>query len=130
AVLTTRHTVKGLGTASRELQMSATESLEELLKPAYLSYVGTLDEAGWPHVSPVYFDYQDGQLAMSTVAKYAKVRNIRKDNRVGVSIALPKGYGSLLIQGRARLSDEHVPEVTTRLYQRYDMTELLPQAFA
>lgn len=100
--------------------------LRQLLAPPILAFVATTRPDGWPHVVPNYFEYVDGELVMSVVAHYQRIRNIRRDNRVCVALAL-KPRGTLIVWGRARLSEEAVEGVTRRLYARYNQPELMGQ---
>lgn len=101
--------------------------LQEMIAPPYYAYIATVEEDGWPHVTPLFCEYVDGELVMSTVAGYAKLRNLRQDNRLALSFALPRGSGSLMVQGRARLTQENVHEVTRQLYARYSPPELMAE---
>lgn len=100
------------------------QKLRQLLAPPILAFVATTTPDGWPHVVPNYFEYVDGELVMSVVARYQRIRNLRRDNRACVAFAL-KPRGTLIVWGRARLSDEAVEEVTRRLYARYNPPDLM-----
>jgi PPOX class probable F420-dependent enzyme len=57
-----------------------------LSNPNYL-YVGTVNADGSPQVTPVWTDLADGRIRFNTAVGRAKERNLRRDPRIGLSIA-------------------------------------------
>ena len=79
------------------------ESHLYLLKPETraLAQLALVLKDGTPHVSPLWFDYQDGLFIINTARGRVKDRNLRRDGRVALAIADPENqYRYLGIQGR------------------------------
>ncbi len=65
---------------------------------------------------PVWYEYSGEELHIIAGSTAAKVRNIRRDPRVPVSIASPEEpYKYVLIAGEARVTDSHVKRTTLSL---------------
>lgn len=107
--------------------MTTSQSLGELLRWPLIAHLATLNKDGWPQVSPLLYEVRNGEIVFTTYVDYLKVRNIRRDNRVAISFALPKiaGGGNLLVKGQARLSEENVREVTISIESRYHSPEMM-----
>jgi PPOX class probable F420-dependent enzyme len=52
-----------------------------------LLFVGTINSDGSPQVTPVWTHVENGYITFNTVKGRAKERNMRRDPRVGLSIA-------------------------------------------
>lgn len=67
-----------------------------------LAHVATIGPSGEPQTSPVWFDWVDGQLIVSFYENSQKMRNVKRDPRVAVSIVDPKdAYKYVEIRGEA-----------------------------
>ncbi len=85
-------------------QMSGRELKEYLSKP-YLMDLATVTSDGYPHVTPVWFDYDGKFFLVSTLRERQKAKNILKNPKVGFSIAQPDlpyaavvGYGDVSVE--------------------------------
>ena len=75
--------------------------VRELLSRRNMAHVATLMSDGAPHVSPVWIALEGDRLAIFSAAPTLKIRNLRRDRRVGVSIADEHNpYRSAIIRGR------------------------------
>lgn len=71
--------------------------------------VATLDRDGAPHLTTVWFAYQDGTYLFETYGKSQKVVNMRRDPRVAVLAEQGTSYDQLRgvsVQGKAEIVDE------------------------
>ncbi|WP_194819944.1 PPOX class F420-dependent oxidoreductase [Nocardia sp. XZ_19_385] len=65
------------------------------------AHLASLGPDGEPQSHPVWFDFTDGQLLVSTGTDRQKYRNIQKDSRVSVSILDPDDpYRYVEVRGR------------------------------
>jgi PPOX class probable F420-dependent enzyme len=62
------------------------EHAQELLRKPNLAFFATLDPSGWPQVTPVWVDVQDGRILVNTAIGRIKDRNVRGDRRVAISV--------------------------------------------
>jgi PPOX class probable F420-dependent enzyme len=70
--------------------------------------VATLDKTGAPHLTTVWFAYDDGAYLFETYGKSQKVVNLRRDPRVAVLAEQGTSYDQLRgvsVQGRAEVVD-------------------------
>lgn len=79
----------------------------DLLASTALAHVATLGPEGEPQSSPVWFDWDGTFLRFAQVSGYQqKVRNLRRDPRIAVSIVDPaNAYRYLEVRGRVERID-------------------------
>ena len=111
------------------VSMSSEEIREYLDKPL-LARLAT-SEAGWPHVVPVWFEYDGENFWIPVQAKTAKVEHIRRDKRVGLIIdtyvePISKfNITQVMVKGEAELVKDHDLDInpsrarTMGVYRRY-----------
>lgn len=82
---------------------------------------------GAPHVSPVWIELlDDDRLAIFSTEANLKIRNLRRDPRIAVSIADEHNpYRSVLIRGHVvdELGGERAIEIVDRMSRRYVGTD-------
>jgi len=81
------------------------EELREYLAIPYLMDIATISPTGYPHVTPVWFDYDGECFLVSTLRERQKTQNLLKNPKAGFSIAQPDlpyaaviGYGDISIE--------------------------------
>lgn len=62
-----------------------TPEVRALCEGRNMAHVATLMADGSPHVSPVWIEIEGDRLAIFSTAAHLKVRNMRRDPRVGSS---------------------------------------------
>lgn len=83
--------------------MSATISagVRKLFQEPNFAHLATLMADGSPQVSPVWVDVEGERILVNTAEGRAKLRNVRRDPRVALSIASHQNpYSSAFIRGR------------------------------
>ena len=63
------------------------DKARKLFEAPNLLFVATVNQDGSPQVTPVWTHTQDGYLTFNTAKGRAKERNMRREPRVGLSIA-------------------------------------------
>ena len=90
------------------------EEARRILDKKALAHVATLNEDGSPQVTPVWIDTENGDVAINSAEGRLKPANLRRDQRVSISVTDPDDdYSAVLIQGRAKEithegADEHI----------------------
>ncbi len=72
--------------------------------------VATIDKDGTPHVMPLWFAFDDGNIVLETFTKSQKVVNLVRDDRISVLFEDGETYNDLKgvsIKGRAKLIRDH-----------------------
>lgn len=103
--------------ADREL---TAQELEAFLSEPQLAHIATVRRNGAPHLAPLWYEYSEGKLWIITDNVSVKMRNIRHDPRVMVSIASnDEPYRYVLVEGAAEVAQEGVEERIRSICVRY-----------
>ena len=100
------------------------EAARELLESDALAHVVTLDPDGSPQVTLAWVGLEGGEVVMATLPDQRKLRNLRRDPRVAISIETSNvnEWGLteyLTIYGSARVTEGGGPELLQRLAHTY-----------
>jgi PPOX class probable F420-dependent enzyme len=95
-----------------------------IIESGRLAHLVTLNRDGSPQVSCVWVGLEDGELVSGHLGDRQKLRNVRRDPRVTVSMegteVQPPGLLQyLVVHGRARITDGGGAELLQRLAYRY-----------
>lgn len=95
------------------------EELVTFFDQRTIARLGTLNEDGTIHLTPVFFRYVDGQIWMASQEPSRKIRNIKRDNRVTVLIDRTEvPFKGALIYGTAELDFEDVIAKRVTIFER------------
>lgn len=93
------------------------EEIRNLLKNCYFAYLCTVDGENRPHITPIFFVYdQNANLVyFISASKSRKIRNIRLNNRVSLTVDIrdpvnPFNNVGVMTEGEAKLEYELGPE--------------------
>ena len=97
------------------------ENVRAYLDEVRLAVFGTTNADGTPHLTGLWYELRGDTLVFSTVAKSRKVRNLRRDPRVAVTISDPAHPGGFYqVRGRAiSITEEGGPEHIEMMAQKY-----------
>ncbi len=87
--------------------LTRSEREEFLQQPGVLCRVATVDERGAPHVTPVWFAFEDGQIYITPRQHSAWLAHLRRDPRIALTIdeeAAP--YRKVTLRGAATIAHE------------------------
>jgi PPOX class probable F420-dependent enzyme len=95
-----------------------------LLESDAVATVATLDADGTPHLSVAWIGIEDGEVVFGTLNDQRKLRNLRRDPRIGLSIQSDRinEWGLreyLVLDGTARVTEGGAPEVLQWLARTY-----------
>ncbi len=102
--------------------MTDDEAFAFLMDGTRTGKVATTRADGSPHVTPIWFVIDNGDIVFNTWHTSAKAKHMRRDARVGLVVDLQEPpYAYVSVQGRATLSDDldEVRRVATRIGGRY-----------
>jgi PPOX class probable F420-dependent enzyme len=99
-------------------------STRTLLESAALAHLVTLEADGRPQVSVVWVGLEGEEIVAGHLPENRKVRNIRRDPRVALTIEAgtrnEMGLDEyLIVHGRARITEGGAPELLQRLAHVY-----------
>lgn len=98
-----------------------TPNAVKLIEGKNFAHLASLMPDGSPHVTPMWVDHEGDLVLMNTAEGRVKLRNIRRDPRVMISIADQNNpYDRVIIQGRvATQTNEGADEHIDRLAKKY-----------
>lgn len=96
----------------------------DLLASEAVATVATLDADGSPHLSLAWVGVEDGEVVFGTLNDQRKLRNLRRDPRIAVTIQSERinDWGLreyLVLHGTAQVTDGGAPELLQRLARTY-----------
>jgi PPOX class probable F420-dependent enzyme len=100
------------------------ESARAILESGRLAHLVTLSRDGSPQISCVWVGLDGGEIVSGHLGEQQKLRNVRADPRVSLSIegteVQPPGLLQyLVVHGLARVTEGGAPELLQRLARRY-----------
>ena len=104
--------------------MKIPESVRELLPKAPLAHLTTLNSDGSPQVTVVWVGIENEEFVIGHMAEHKKVRNVRRDGRVALSLlgdkTNTKGLREyVVIYGNARVTEGGAVNLLQRLARIY-----------
>jgi len=99
-------------------------AVRELLASDAVAQVVTLNDDGSPHVTAAWVDFDDDEIVLATLSDQRKLRNLRRDPRIALSVPTTRvnDWGLLeylVVYGTARVTEGGAPEVLQRLAHTY-----------
>lgn len=98
------------------------KELEEFLFKPILARIATVGKNSAPHIAPMWFVYENGTLIISTGRDAAKIKNIKNNPAVVVSIDTTEGgfqSRGVILRGKAELVEKDTLEITKKIYKKY-----------
>ena len=84
------------------MAVSLTEKQKKFLTDKTFGHIATLNKDGSPQVSPVWLDYDGTHVIVNSEQTRRKVRNLKRDPRVSISIQdAANPYAYIEIRGKA-----------------------------
>jgi PPOX class probable F420-dependent enzyme len=95
-----------------------------LLESAAVATLATINPDGSAHLSSAWVGIENDEIVIATLPDQRKLRNIRRDPRVALSIASGRvnewGLAEyLVVEGTARITEGGAPELLQRLAHTY-----------
>jgi PPOX class probable F420-dependent enzyme len=99
-------------------------AVRELIERGPIAHLVTLAEDGSPQVSVAWVGIEDEEVVIGTLPDQAKLRNIRRDPRVALSMLSgrrsPWGLDEyVVLHGHARVTESGAPALLQRLARTY-----------
>ncbi len=96
------------------------EQLKDFLNSKALIDLVSISPDGYPHVMPIWYEWDGASYRMSTLASSKKIRNLEKNSKAAFSIATPDlPYKSVVGRGDVELSEDTDGALIKRLCYRY-----------
>jgi len=100
------------------------EEIAQFIEQRRIATMATIGPSGTPHLVAMWYAVLDGQIWFETKSKSQKVKNLRRDNRITVSIEAGHTYDQLRgisIEGRAVIVEDTSAlwDVGVSVWERY-----------
>ena len=102
------------------------EEVAEFLAGPVVARIATVDEDGFPYITPVWQEWRDGAMYIIPREKTVFVKHLKTNPKVAISCALDSGtYTRLLMRGEAEIisgparMEGLVLEIASRMSIRY-----------
>lgn len=100
------------------------DEVRGVLESGAVAHVATIDPDGRPHVTLAWVGLEDDEVVFGTLSDQRKLRNVRRDPRVTISIATDHTNAMglreyLVIYGTGRVTEGGAPELLQRLAHTY-----------
>jgi PPOX class probable F420-dependent enzyme len=100
------------------------ESVREVIESGRLAHLVTLGRGGNPQVSCVWVGIENGEIVSAHLPEHQKVKNIRRDSRVALSVETDRANAIglteyLVVYGSAYITEGGAPELLQQLAYRY-----------
>ena len=101
--------------------MALSKTLEKFLAQPNLGILATLRKDGSPHLTVVWYEYENGEVRISVTDTRVKYKHVLRDPRVSLAVtANEQPYKQVVFEGKAQVTAEGGPELIRRLALRYD----------
>ena len=95
--------------------------LAEFLVPSRIAVVATIGADGMPQLTPNWYVFEGGRIAVSTTKERVKHRNLVRDSRMSICICSDlQASDYVTVSGPVEISDdEFIWPVTRKIVERY-----------
>ena len=96
----------------------------ELLESAAVATIATINADGSPHLTLAWVGVEDGEIVLGTLGDQRKLRNLRRDPRIALTIQSDRinAWGLreyLVLEGTARVTEGGAAALLQRLARTY-----------
>ena len=101
--------------------------VEEFLAPPLIAVVATIGDTGMPQLTPNWYVYQDGRVAISTTKERVKYKNLVRDPRLAICVYSDmEATEYVTIRGQVEVyDDDSIWPVTQAIVERYVTPDLV-----
>ncbi len=103
------------------MAVQLTDAQKKFLTDKNFAHIATINKDGSPQVSPVWVDFDGTHIVVNSEKKRLKVRNLKRDPRVSLSIAdAANAYSYIEIRGRVvEITDKGGFEGIDKMAKKY-----------
>jgi nitroimidazol reductase NimA-like FMN-containing flavoprotein (pyridoxamine 5'-phosphate oxidase superfamily) len=117
--------------ARKDITMTKDE-MAAFLDGSHILQVSSIDNDGYPHIAPMWYFVDDGNIVFRSFTKSQKIVNLERNNKLGVLVEAGDAYSELrgvMIRGTARFVTDpaYILKVYGELAARYAMLGEAPQ---
>ncbi|MBI4258091.1 MAG: PPOX class F420-dependent oxidoreductase [Thaumarchaeota archaeon] len=97
-----------------------TREMSSFFKGKWIARLVTLKKNGYPHITPVWYDWDGRKLVIVTKTNRVKYRNIKTDSRVALCIDTnDRPYKGVIVEGKAEITDRNLRGEMKKMISKY-----------
>ena len=100
------------------------QEIDAYLAGPHVAHFASIREDGSPHVSPVWYQWEDGKVIVVSGDAAVKTRNVRRNPKVALSVATDEWpYQYVILEGDATVRNDNLKDAVRRIFSRYEGEE-------
>ncbi len=100
------------------------QEIDTYLAGPHVAHFASIRQDGTPHISPVWYQWEDGKITVVSGDSAVKTRNVRRNPRVSLSVATDEWpYQYVILEGQATIENSNLRETVRSIFSRYEGTE-------
>ena len=100
------------------------QEIDAYLAGPHVAHFASIRQDGTPHLSPVWYRWEDGKVTVVSGASAVKTRNVRQNPKVAISVATDEWpYQYVILEGDATVENADLRDTVRSIFSRYEGTE-------
>jgi PPOX class probable F420-dependent enzyme len=100
------------------------QEIDAYLAGPHVAHFASIRQDGTPHISPVWYRWEDGKVTVVSGDSAVKTRNVRQNPKVAISVATDEWpYQYVILEGDATVENANLRDTVRSIFSRYEGTE-------
>ena len=100
------------------------QEIDSYLAGPHVAHFASIRQDGTPHISPVWYRWEDGKVTVVSGDSAVKTRNVRQNPKVAISVATDEWpYQYVILEGDATVENANLRDTVRSIFSRYEGTE-------
>lgn len=98
--------------------------IDAYLAGPHVAHFASIRPDGTPHISPVWYQWDDGKVTVVSGDAAVKTRNVRCNPEVALSVATDEWpYQYVILEGSATVRTDNLKDAVRAIFSRYEGAE-------
>ena len=98
--------------------------IDAYLAGPHVAHFASIRPDGTPHISPVWYQWDDGKVTVVSGDAAVKTRNVRHNPEVALSVATDEWpYQYVILEGSATVRTDNLKDAVRAIFSRYEGAE-------
>ena len=100
------------------------QEIDAYLAGPHVAHFASIRQDGTPHISPVWYRWEDSKVTVVSGDSAVKTRNVRQNPKVAISVATDEWpYQYVILEGDATVENANLRDTVRSIFSRYEGTE-------
>lgn len=100
------------------------QEIDAYLAGPHVAHFASIRADGTPHISPVWYQWEDGKVTVVSADAAVKTRNVRQNPKVAISVATDEWpYQYVILEGNATVRNDNLKDAVRSVFSRYEGEE-------